>query len=104
MFRVFTFQKGFLLRVRLVVSANPEVSKKHYAWKQVNLEKDPESAVEAEMLKQLKHRNIICLHAAYLEGGVLVLLCWLCLFFNTQARPFRVDFYFFGCFLSKSKV
>jgi len=57
-----------------------KVSKKRFAWKRVCLEKDPLVEVEAQLLRRVKHRNIVTLHQAYTEDGVMHLMLELCKF------------------------
>ena len=53
-------------------------SKKRFAWKQVLLHEDPMNEVEAQVLRQIKHKNVVGLHDVYTEHGVMDMMLELC--------------------------
>ena len=53
-------------------------AKKHFAWKQVSLEKDPHCANEAEILSGLKHQGIVEIIDFFSKDGVIDMLLELC--------------------------
>ena len=58
-----------------------KVTKKHFAWKQLNLEEDPLSEAEARILRSVNHgnhQNIVKLHEVFVENGVMDLMLELC--------------------------
>lgn len=51
---------------------------KHFAWKQVSLEKDPRCENEVQLLSELKHEGVVQMMDAYCQGGVVDILLELC--------------------------
>lgn len=53
-------------------------SRLRFAWKQVDREKSPFSDVEVQILKRLKHENIIKVYEVFVEGEVMDMMLELC--------------------------
>lgn len=56
-------------------------SKKRFAWKHMDTEKDPTCEDEVRLLQRFNgHEHIVCLHEVYSEQGVLDIMLELCTF------------------------
>lgn len=53
-------------------------SKQRFAWKQVLSDSPPESEPEVQLLRNLRHQNIIQIHEVYSAPGVVDMVLELC--------------------------
>lgn len=53
-------------------------AKKHFAWKQVSLEKDPYGENEVNLLRDLKHEGIVKIIEAHNADGMVDMVLELC--------------------------
>ncbi|CAK9040729.1 Calcium/calmodulin-dependent protein kinase type 1G (CaM kinase I gamma) (CaM kinase IG) (CaM-KI gamma) (CaMKI gamma) (CaMKIG) (CaMK-like CREB kinase III) (CLICK III) [Durusdinium trenchii] len=61
-----------------VKEVKDKFSKKHFAWKRIDLKEDPFNGVEVQLLKRVKHENIIRVHDVYANGSVIDVMLELC--------------------------
>ena len=51
---------------------------KHFAWKQVQLDKDPCCDLQIQLLRRVQHNNILRIYDVYWAAGVMDILLELC--------------------------
>eukprot|EP00913_Durusdinium_trenchii_P002012 g1859.t1 len=63
---------------RIFMARSGKGSKKRFAWKHVVMEKNPLCEVEVELLRRMKHENIVGIHDVYSAFGVMDIMLELC--------------------------
>lgn len=70
-----TLGKGRFTEVKEVQQKG---TRKHFAWKQVQLDKDPCCDLQIQLLRRVQHNNILRLYEVYWAAGVMDIMLELC--------------------------
>lgn len=70
-----TLGKGRFTEVKEVQQKG---TRKHFAWKQVQLDKDPRCDLQIQFLRRVKHNNILRIYDVYWAAGVMDIMLELC--------------------------